>query len=74
VTLKGSVVWGMAVAVTLVASFTSTSNQANAQTGVQQSGTAQKPLMSEEAFKNVQVLRGIPVVSLLRRWDSLPLL
>jgi photosynthetic reaction center cytochrome c subunit len=26
-----------------------------------QAGTAQKPLMAEDAFKNVQVLRGIPV-------------
>ena len=25
-----------------------------------QTGTAQKPLMAEDAFKNVQVLRGIP--------------
>jgi len=56
--IKRLMIGGVAVAVVSLLCITS----GNAQTApaTTQSGTAQKPLMAEEAFKNVQVLRGIP--------------
>jgi photosynthetic reaction center cytochrome c subunit len=50
--------WGfIAITVALISALGVPDARAQA---APQSGTAQKPLMSEEAFKNVQVLRGIP--------------
>lgn len=50
---------GIIIAVVWLASVTFVAGQV-APRGGAQSGSAQKPLMAEEAFKNVQVLRGIP--------------
>ena len=43
---------------------------ARGQTGPAAAG--QKEPMAENVFKNVQVLRGIPLISSWKRWASLP--
>ncbi len=53
--MRRTVRWAMGTMIACVLGISSAHGQ------TPQAGTAQKPLMAEDAFKNVQVLRGIPV-------------